>query len=73
MSFRPVLLFFGTFSGVLISVDPYRDPYGSGEGKGLKSSGEEGTYFFGCILLHRWGDVAIGVQGEACGVMAEET
>lgn len=61
MSFRPVLLFFGTFCGVLILLDPYRDPYGNWEGKGLKSSGEERTDFFGGILLHCWSDVAVGV------------
>ena len=28
------------------AADPYRDPYGNGEGKGSESSGEKGTYLF---------------------------
>ena len=44
--FGTVFVFLGTFRGALICADPYRDPYGNGEGKGLESSGEKGTYLF---------------------------
>ena len=71
--FGAVFVFFGTFHGVLICVDPYRDPYGSWEGKGLKRSGEKGANFFGCVLFHCRGDMAVCVEGESSGVVAEET
>lgn len=73
MSFRPVLLFFGTFCGVSVCADPYRDPYGSWEGKGLESSGEEIADFFRGILFHCRGDMAVSVQGKSRGVVPEET
>lgn len=47
-----------------VKPDILLDPYGSWERKGLESSGEEGTYFFGSILLHFRGDVSAGWGGE---------
>ena len=40
-------------------------------GKLLDSTGEEAADGVGCPGLHCGGDVGIGVQSEACGVMAQ--
>ena len=48
------------------------NPCGNDDRIELNSSREEKTYFFGGVLLHGWGDMAVGVEGEACGVVSEE-
>lgn len=40
-------------------------------GKPLDSAGEEAADSISGFGLHRGGDVGVGVQGEACGVMAQ--
>ena len=40
-------------------------------GKLLDSTGEEAADGIGCLGLHRGGDVGVGVQGKACGVVAQ--
>lgn len=39
----------------------------------LERGGKEITHFFGSILFHRRGDVAVGIEGESCGVVSKET
>lgn len=34
---------------------------------------QESAYLLSRILMHLGGDVTVGVQGEACGIMPEET
>ena len=63
MSFRPVLLFLGTFSGVLIWADP--------NGK-TTSLWRENFLLFRRRLASWPGNVAVGVEGESCGVVTQQ-
>ena len=45
---------------------------GSWERKGSKCRGKERTDFIGCILLHCWSNMTVGVEGESCGVVSEQ-
>ena len=74
MNFRGFAFDLCTFSGGWIlrwTVDPSCDPYGIPERLGLESTREEIPHCVRRLLLHGGRDVGVGVQSEACGVVAQ--
>ena len=71
--FRGFLFCISCYFRLPLFSDPNADPNGSGKRKVSDSAGENVPHGLGRFQLRVGGNVGIGVQGEACRVMAQHT
>ena len=65
------MLFISSVFRVPLFSDPNADPNGSGERKASDGTGEDAPHRLGGFELGVCGHMGVGVQREACGVVAE--